>query len=117
MVFIGNVFIPTVIANEDYIVRTIVPKEMLGKVFAIRSMFQYIAMMIGYFAAGFITDQILEPFMSRPSSIQIMLSKIVGNGSGSGIALIYLCISVLGVIGCIFFKNKSNIMSLEGVES
>ena len=117
MVFVGNVFIPTVIANEDYIVRTIVPKEMLGKVFAIRSMFQYIAMMIGYFAAGFLTDKILEPFMSRPSRVQIMLSKIVGSGSGSGIALIYLCISALGFIGCILFKHKSSIMSLENVES
>lgn len=116
MVFIGNLLIPTVIANEDYIVRTIVPKEMLGKVFAIRSMFQYIAMTVGYFVAGILTDQILEPFMSRPSSVQIVLSKIVGDGSGSGIALIYLCISILGFLGCVLFKKYSNIMSLDNVE-
>jgi MFS family permease len=114
-VFMGNCFIPFLIAHVEYIMRTKVPVTIQGRVFSARNTMQYLTIPIGYLFGGFVADKVLTPFMSKPSHIQSLLQILVGEGKGSGIALIYLGIAVLGGVGCCVFRFSSPMKSLDDI--
>ncbi|NJD01712.1 MAG: MFS transporter [Ruminiclostridium sp.] len=94
--FAGNLPLPFLSANLTTIMRTKVPIEMQGRVFSTRNTFQYITIPIGLFFGGFLADRIFEPFMLNASSVQLILSMLVGTGKGSGMALIFLITGTVG---------------------
>ncbi|MEA5093647.1 MAG: MFS transporter [Sedimentibacter saalensis] len=96
--FAGNLPLPFLSANLTTIMRTKVPIEMQGRVFSTRDTFQYITIPIGLFLGGYLADNIFEPFMLNISPIQQMLSKLVGTGRGSGMAVIYLITGTIGFL-------------------
>lgn len=112
-VFAGNCLVPFLTANVEYIMRTKIPIEMQGRVFSARNTLQYFSIPLGYIIGGVLTDKLLEPFMKRPSTLQQFSSYIVGNGKGSGNALIYIVIALLGFIGSCFFKFDKHLNSLD----
>lgn len=112
-VFAGNLFIPLLTANVEYIMRTRVPFELQGKVFSARNTLQYTTIPVGNFIAGLLADKAFIPYMKKPSLFQNFWSGIVGKSGGSGLALMYLCIAVLGVIGCSIFRNNKNMLLLD----
>lgn len=107
-VFGGNLFVPLLMANVEYIMRTKVPFEMQGRVFSARNTLQYASIPMGNLSGGFLADKVFEPYMKKSTKLPVMLAKIVGNNSGSGIALLYIGIGLIGSICCCFFRlNKS----------
>lgn len=96
--FAGNLPLPFLNANLATIMRTKVPIEMQGRVFSARDTFQYITIPIGLFLGGYLADNIFEPFMLNTSLLQQMLSKLVGTGRGSGMAVIYLITGTIGFL-------------------
>lgn len=96
--FAGNLPLPFLSANLTTIMRTKVPIEMQGRVFSARDTFQYITIPIGLFLGGYLADNIFEPFMLNTSLLQQMLSKLVGTGRGSGMAVIYLITGTIGFL-------------------
>lgn len=112
-VFLGNVLIPILTANVEYIMRTKVPLEMQGRVFSARNTLQYTSIPIGNITGGFLADRMFEPYMKKASIIQSYLTQIVGEGNGSGIALLYICIGIIGFIGCCIFRLNKNVMILD----
>jgi len=94
--FAGNLPLPFLSANFTTIMRTKVPVEMQGRVFSTRNTFQFSTIPIGLFLGGFLADRIFEPFMLNASSVQQVLSNLVGTGKGSGMALIFLITGVMG---------------------
>ena len=96
--FAGNLPLPFLNANLTTIMRTKVPIEMQGRVFSARDTFQYITIPIGLFLGGYLADNIFEPFMLNTSLLQQMLSKLVGTGRGSGMAVIYLITGTIGFL-------------------
>ncbi|NDJ15974.1 MFS transporter [Myxacorys almedinensis] len=76
---------------------TKVEASLQGRVFATQSlMFQTVGA-IAALMAGPLTDRVFEPMMRSNHAIAAMLSKIVGTGSGTGIAVLYI-ISSIGLI-------------------
>lgn len=112
-VFLGNILIPLVTANVEYIMRIKVPLNMQGRVFSARNTLQYISIPIGNLIGGLLSDKVFEPYMIKASILQSIFSKIVGFGDGGGIALLYLCIGIVGFIGCCLFRLSKDLILLE----
>lgn len=94
----GNLPLPLLNANLEVIMRTHIPIEMQGRVFSTRDTLQYCTIPIGYFLSGVLADYIFEPFMKDYSALQYVFVKIVGEGNGSGIAVMLLFTGVIGTI-------------------
>jgi hypothetical protein len=111
--FAGNLPLPFLNANLTTIMRTNVPVEMQGRVFSTRDTFQYITIPIGLFLGGSLADQVFEPFMSNVSPIQQALSKLVGLGRGSGMAVIFLITGIVGFFASLVAMRNPIYKSLD----
>ena len=112
-VFLGNLFIPLLTANVEYIMRTKIPVPMQGRVFSARNTLQYTSIPLGNLTAGYLADKVFEPFMKQESPVQRLLVCIVGGGNGNGIAFLYLCIAFAGVAGSIVFRRMKSMRKLD----
>lgn len=112
-VFLGNCLVPVAIANVDYLMRTKTSLNYHGRVFAAHGTFLYFARLIGYLIGGILADKVFEPFMNTPSFWQNIFSKLVGEGTGSGIALIFCFLGFAGFIGCLFFRFNKDLRGLD----
>ena len=111
-VFGGNLFIPFLTANVEYIMRTKVPISLQGRVFAARNTLQYTSIPVGNFLAGLLADQVFVPYV-RTTHLKSLWTMLVGNGDGSGIGIMYLCIAALGFLGCCVFRMSKNLHALD----
>ncbi|MFR5073064.1 MAG: hypothetical protein ACLTDS_13490 [Bianqueaceae bacterium] len=57
-------------------------------------------------------DTILEPLMASQAQDSILVA-LVGSGKGSGAAILYLIIAVLGVMVCLIFRRDRQLWALE----
>jgi len=111
--FSGYLPLPFLSANLTTIMRTKVPLEMQGRVFAARDTFQFITIPIGLFLGGFLSDYICEPFMLHASPIQHMFSIVVGTGKGSGMAVIFLITGIAGFLASLLCLKNPIYKSLD----
>ncbi len=112
-VLLGNCCVPILIANVEYIMRTKIPIQMQGRVFSARNTLQYGSIPLGYALGGIIVDKILEPFMKHPSMLQNQLGNLVGEGKGSGIAVLYILLGMIGFLGCCIFRFNKELRQLD----
>ena len=84
-------------ANLMTVIREKVPPEMQGRVFSAKDTLQNCSIPLGLFLGGVLADYVFEPFMAADSFLQKILSQRFGSGSGSGIAVIFFCVGVLGI--------------------
>jgi hypothetical protein len=112
-VFVGNCLIPFLTANVEYIMRTKVPLGIQGRVFATRNTLQYSFYLVGYLFGGILSDKVFNPLMKIESPIKHILSAIVGSGNGSGNALIYILIGLIGLLWCCLFKYDKYMKTLD----
>lgn len=113
---LGEVFgwlvIPIMNANLDVILRTRIPLEMQGRVYACRNTLQFFTIPIGYLLGGWLVDVVFEPLMALQTPDSLLCS-IFGTGKGSGAALLFLCIGFTGMLSCIVFRMDQHIWALE----
>ena len=102
---IGWVLVPVMSANLDVILRTSIPVELQGRVYACRNTFQFFTIPIGLFIGGFMVDNVCEPFMRVHGDLSI-LKTLFGTGKGSGAALMMLILGVSGSLICIITGKK-----------
>lgn len=88
--------IPFIMANQNAILYRKIPTEMQGRVFAVRNAVQYSTIPVGIILGGYLADYVFEPFMGSGSGLAGSLERIVGNGSGSGMAVMFLCTGICG---------------------
>ncbi len=96
--FTSNVPMAFLNANLTAIMRTNVPIDMQGRVFSARDTIQYSTIPIGLFLGGILADYVFEPFMAMASPIQKTLACIFGAGKGSGIAIIFFVVGIIGFV-------------------
>lgn len=92
----ASVPIPFIMANQNTISYQKVPENMQGRVFAVRNAIQYSTIPIGILLGGYLADYVFEPFMVSGVEFAQLLGKLVGNGSGSGMATMFLCTGICG---------------------
>ena len=96
--FASNVPMAFLNANLTAVMRTNIPIEMQGRVFAARDTVQYSTIPIGLFLGGVLADHVFEPFMATSSPMQKVLSTLFGNGKGAGVAIMFF---IVGIVGCV----------------
>lgn len=111
-VFGGNFMIPALTANVEYIMRTRIPIELQGRVFAARNTLQYTSIPVGNLLGGLLADRVFIPYADT-SKLPGLFGVLVGEGSGSGLGLLYLSIAMVGLIGCLVFRRDRNFHSLD----
>jgi len=112
-VLAGNATVPFLTGSVEAIMRTKVPIEMQGRVFAARNTLQYATIPIGYMLGGILADKCFEPIMASNSKLKQTLSILVGNGKGSGMAVTFVIIGIVGFIGCWMFRKNKYIRDLD----
>ena len=112
-VLMGHFLVPLLLANMEYFMRTKVPIEIQGKVFSARNTIQYITLPIGNVLCGILADTFFEPYMMIDGKIQRTLKYLTGEGAGSGLALMYIFLGLLGFFGSLLFKQSKNFKKLD----
>ena len=102
---IGWILVPVMSANLDVILRSTIPVELQGRVYACRNTLQFFTIPIGLFLGGFMVDHICEPLMAAYGDLSI-LKTLFGSGKGSGAALMMFVLGVSGSIICITAGKK-----------
>ncbi|WP_238917486.1 MFS transporter [Clostridium sp. YIM B02555] len=109
---LGWIAIPIMGTNMDVLLRSYIPIDIQGRVYSVRNTLQFFTIPIGYFLGGILVDKVFEPFMLyQPSSG--FLAMIFGTGKGSGAALLFFILGILGVLTCIIFRRNIHIWNLE----
>ncbi|AQR95854.1 MFS transporter [Clostridium saccharoperbutylacetonicum] len=109
---LGWIAIPIMGTNMDVLLRSYIPIDIQGRVYSVRNTLQFFTIPIGYFLGGILVDKVFEPFMLyQPSSG--FLAMIFGTGKGSGAALLFFILGILGVLTCIIFRRNIHIWKLE----
>ncbi len=109
---LGWIFIPIMNANMDVLFRNYIPVSMQGRVFSARNTLQFFTIPIGYFLGGIMIDKVFEPFMASQET-ESFLVLIFGNGKGSGAALLFLILAIVGILTCLIFRIDPHIWELE----
>jgi len=109
---LGWICIPIMNANMDVLFRNHIPISMQGRVFSARNTLQFFTIPIGYFLGGILVDKIFEPFMAAQTSGNILII-IFGSGKGTGAALLFFIIAIIGTLICLAFRKDPHIWKLE----
>lgn len=101
---VGWSVVPVMNANLDVILRSTIPTEMQGRVYACRNTMQFFTIPIGTFTGGLLVDEVCEPWMAkaRPDGL---LVRLFGQGKGSGAAMVMLILALLSVAVCLVFRQ------------
>lgn len=102
---IGWILVPIMDANLDVILRSTIPVELQGRVYACRNTLQFFTIPIGLFLGGFMVDNVCEPFMDTYDYLSI-LKLFFGTGKSSGAALMMFILGVSGSLICIITGKK-----------
>lgn len=94
----ASIWIPFIMANQNTILYQRVPDHMQGRVFAVRNAIQYSTIPIGIILGGYLADYVFEPFMRSDTEFVELVQTIVGDGAGSGMAVMFLCTGILGFL-------------------
>ncbi len=109
---LGWIGIPIMNANMEVLFRSYIPVEMQGRVYSARNTLQFFTIPIGYFLGGVLVDKVFEPFMASREVGSLFLT-LFGSGKGSGAALFFLVIGIVGVATCLWFRRDKEIWKLE----
>ena len=102
---IGWILVPIMSANLDVILRSTIPVELQGRVYACRNTLQFFTIPIGLFVGGFMVDNVCEPLMNIYGDLSV-LKTLFGTGKGSGAALMMLVLGISGSLICIITGRK-----------
>ena len=104
--FMDAFMIPTINGSNQAIWQSKVAADVQGRVFSSRRLIAWVSQPITPILAGLLADRWLEPAMRTESALAQMWSPIVGNGPGSGMAVIMIFMGVgmalAGAIGYLF---------------
>lgn len=100
---LGWLLVPLMNANMDVILRSRIPREMQGRIYACRNTLQFFTIPTGYLLGGALVDRIFEPYMRTQDSSSLAV-RYFGYGSGSGAAMLFFVIGIAGVGVCLTFS-------------
>ena len=104
--------IPFINAGQMEILYKNIPKDMQGRIFSVRNAIQFSTIPIAILLGGFLVDCVFEPFMMLDIPLTRFLKMLVGEGAGSGMAVMFLCTGILGTLFSINFYYRKDIHNL-----
>ncbi|BBF42802.1 macrolide-efflux protein [Lachnospiraceae bacterium KM106-2] len=109
----ASIPIPFIMAAQRVILYENVPQNMQGRIFAVRNAIQYITIPFGIILGGVLADYVFEPMMGSGSKLADFLQVLVGKGSGSGMAIMFLCTGIMGSLVSILGYHNKSVQSLQ----
>jgi DHA3 family multidrug efflux protein-like MFS transporter len=91
------IFFPIIEAAEQTVMQSVVPFEQQGRVFGFAQSIESMATPITTFMIGPIAAFVFIPFMTTGSGVAL-IGDWFGTGADRGMALVFMCASILGVI-------------------
>ncbi len=67
---------------------------------------------LGILLGGLLADYVFEPFMLKENAVTLCLRMLVGEGAGSGMAVMFLCTGILGALFSFIFYQRKDIRNL-----
>lgn len=110
--FAASFPIPFINAGQNVILYKNIPETIQGRVFAVRNAIQFSAIPVGILLGGFLADYVFEPFMMTENAVSSALRILVGEGTGSGMAVMFLCTGLLGSLFSLVFYQRKEIRKL-----
>lgn len=68
---------------------------------------------VGYLVGAVLADYVFEPFMQRGGTMQTLCAKVVGEGSGAGIGILFVLAGLLGIVVILVLRNNEKIRNLD----
>lgn len=108
-------YVPVAIlgANLTAVLRAQVPIEMQGRVFSAMDTIKNGTIPLGLYLGGVFADHVFEPFMAAASPIQQALSVVFGTGKGSGMAVMFFIVGIVGSLTSFIRLKKPVYRSLD----
>lgn len=100
---LGWTVVPIMGASLNVILRSTIPVEMQGRVYACRNTLQFFTIPIGFFLGGLLVDEVCEPVMTKNIP---WLTWLFGSGKGSGAAMMMFLLGIAGVVICLYFGKR-----------
>lgn len=104
--------IPFINAGQLVILYQNIPEEMQGRIFAVRNAIQFSSIPLGILLGGLLADYVFEPFMLKENAVTLCLRILVGEGAGSGMAVMFLGTGILGALFSFIFYQRKDIRNL-----
>ncbi len=101
--FLGWSLVPIMSTNLQVIMRSCIPAQLQGRVYACRNSLQFFTIPIGLFLGGFLTDEVCEPLMENAPDF---MKTLFGTGKGSGAALMMFVLGVAGIVLCLVMGRR-----------
>jgi len=109
---LGWFVVPIMDGNLSVVLRSSIPVELQGRVYACRNTLQYFTIPIGLFLGGYLIDNFCEPFMAK-QELGSIFCKLFGTEKGSGAALLIFGLGILGILVCLICGRKLKNVSYE----
>lgn len=100
-------------AGQRVILYREIPQEIQGRIFAVRNAIQFSTIPVGILLGGFLAQYVFEPWMQRQGAVAKVLGQFVGYGTGSGMAVMFLCTGLLGSISSILAYRQKDVQQLK----
>ena len=100
---LGWTVVPIMGANLNVILRSTIPVQMQGRVYACRNTLQFFTIPIGFFLGGLLVDEVCEPIMAGGTP---WLVRLFGSGKGSGAAMMMFLLGIAGTVICLYFGRR-----------
>jgi DHA3 family macrolide efflux protein-like MFS transporter len=100
-------------ATSQTILQTKVAPDVQGRVFSARRMLTWFPDTFTPILGGLLADRVMEPGMKSGKGLSILLGGLVGNGPGSGMAVIMVVFGVLTILVLLSGYAFPNIRNLE----
>ena len=100
---LGWIVVPIMGASLNVVLRSTIPVEMQGRVYACRNTLQFFTIPIGFFLGGLLVDEFCEPVMAKEIP---WLTSLFGSGKGSGAAMMMFLLGIAGTLICLYFGKR-----------
>ena len=78
---------------------------MQGRVYSCRNTLQFLTIPIGFLMGGLLVDKVFEPLMGAQPASSLLVS-LFGETKGSGAAMLFSIIGLVGVFVCLIFNFR-----------
>ena len=109
---LGWISLPWMSANLEAINRLHIPIGIQGRVYAARNSFQFFTIPVGYFLGGLLVDGVFEPMMTMQPTDGLLV-RLFGTGKGSGAAVLFAVLWLMGIGVCLLFRGDPYIQELD----
>jgi DHA3 family macrolide efflux protein-like MFS transporter len=112
-VLLWYIAIPVVNASSQAIWQTKTPRDVQGRVFAVRRTIAQFTVPIGDFSAGPLADKVFNPALMPGGALAGSVGRVIGVGPGRGIAMMMLTLAIFPALTALAGFLNPRVRNLE----